>query len=98
MLKHYHGLIEERVDLKQDINYILHILKGSNMSKTYKIIEVVGTSSSSYDDAIKNAISEASKSLKALSWFEVVQMRGGIKDGKIEEYQVILKVGFRLLD
>jgi flavin-binding protein dodecin len=68
------------------------------MSKTYKIIEVVGTSNTSYDDAIKNAISEASKSLKALSWFEVVQMRGGIEDGKIEEYQVILKVGFRLLD
>ena len=68
------------------------------MSKTYKIIEVVGTSTTDYDDAIKNAISEASKSLKALSWFEVVQLRGGIKDGKIEEYQVILKVGFRLLD
>jgi len=68
------------------------------MSKTYKIIEVVGTSTTDYDDAIKNAISEVSKSLKALSWFEVVQLRGGIKDGKIEEYQVILKVGFRLLD
>jgi flavin-binding protein dodecin len=68
------------------------------MSKTYKIIEVVGTSAKSYDDAIENAISEASKSLKALSWFEVIQLRGGIKDGKIDEYQVILKVGFKLLD
>ena len=68
------------------------------MSKTYKIIEVVGTSNSSYDDAIKDAIEEASKSLKAMSWFEVVQMRGGIKDGKLDEYQVILKVGFRLLN
>ena len=68
------------------------------MGKTYKIIEIVGTSSKSYDDAVKNAVSEASKSLTGLSWFEVVQMRGGIKEGNIEEYQVILKVGFRLQD
>ena len=68
------------------------------MSKTYKIIELVGTSDKSYDEAIRNALKEASKSLKALSWFEVVQMRGGITDGEISEYQVILKVGFRLID
>ena len=68
------------------------------MSKTYKIIELVGISTESYDDAIKNAIKEASKTLKGLSWFEVAQMRGGFKDDEISEYQVILKVGFRLLD
>ena len=68
------------------------------MGKTYKIIEIVGISSKSYDDAVKNAVSEASKTLTGLSWFEIVQMRGGIKEGNIEEYQVILKVGFRLLD
>ena len=68
------------------------------MGKTYKIIEIVGTSSQSYEDAIRSAVEEASKSLKGLSWFEVVQMRGGIKEGKVDEYQVILKVGFRLLD
>ena len=68
------------------------------MGKTYKLIEIVGASSVSHEDAIKSAVSEASKSLKGLSWFEVVQMRGGIKEGKVEEYQVILKVGFRLLD
>jgi flavin-binding protein dodecin len=66
------------------------------MGKTYKIIEIVGISSKSYDDAVKNAVSEASKTLTGLSWFEIVQMRGGIKEGNIEEYQVILKVGFRL--
>ncbi len=66
--------------------------------KTYKIIELVGTSKDSYDAAIKNAVAQASKSLSALSWFEVVQMRGGIKDGKLDEYQVIVKVGFRLVD
>jgi flavin-binding protein dodecin len=68
------------------------------MSKTYKIIELVGVSSESYEKAIENAISEASKTLKGLGWFEVVQMRGGINDGKVNEFQVILKVGFRLLD
>ena len=68
------------------------------MSKTYKVIELVGVSDKSYENAIENAVSEAAKSLKGLSWFEVQQMRGGIKDGKVSEYQVILKVGFRLID
>ena len=68
------------------------------MDKTYKMIELVGTSTKGYESAIQNAISEASKSLKALGWFEVVQLRGGIKDGKISEYQAIIKVGFKLLD
>ena len=57
------------------------------MGKTYKIIEIVGTSTESYEKAIKNAIEEASNSLKGLSWFEVNQMRGGIKDGKVDEYR-----------
>jgi len=47
------------------------------MSKTYKMIEIVGVSSESHDDAIRSAVSEASKTLKGLSWFEVIQMRGG---------------------
>ena len=68
------------------------------MNKTYKIIELAGVSDKSYEHAIENAVAEAAKSLKGLSWFEVEQMRGGIKDGKISEYQVILKVGFRLID
>jgi flavin-binding protein dodecin len=68
-----------------------------NMSKTYKIIELVGISSKSYEDAIQNAVKEASQTLKGLSWFEVIQMRGGINKDKIAEYQVILKVGFRII-
>jgi flavin-binding protein dodecin len=68
------------------------------MDKVYKIIEVVGTSAKSYDDAIQNAIAEASKTLKGLAWFEVKEWRGGIKDDKISEYQAVLKVGFRLID
>jgi flavin-binding protein dodecin len=68
------------------------------MSKTYKLIELVGTSTKSYEDAIQNAVTQAAKSLKALSWYEVIQMRGAIIDGKVTEYQVILKVGFKLVD
>ena len=62
----------------------------------YKIIELVGTSETSVDDAIKNAIARASKTLKNLRWFEVAQVRGHIQDGSIGHYQVTLKVGFTL--
>jgi len=68
------------------------------MSKTYKLIELVGTSTESYEDAIANAIKQASKTLKAVSWYEVVQMRGAVNDGNVTEYQVILKVGFKLVE
>lgn len=67
------------------------------MSKTYKLIELVGTSTVSYENAIGNAIKQASKTLKAISWYEVVQMRGAVNNSKITEYQVILKVGFKLV-
>ena len=68
------------------------------MEKIYKIIEVVGCSPKNYDDAIKNAINEAAKTLKGMAWFEVKEMRGGVKDGMISEYQAICKIGFRLLE
>ena len=66
------------------------------MDRTYKIIELVGTSDKSYEESIQNAISKAAQSLKALSWFEIVQMRGAISEGKVTEYQVVLKIGFKL--
>ena len=62
----------------------------------YKIIELVGSSTKSTDDAIQNAIERASQTLDHLDWFEVVETRGHIDDGKIAHYQVVLKVGFRL--
>ena len=65
--------------------------------KTYKLIELVGTSSKGYEDAIQQAVSDASKTIKGMSWFEVVEFRGHINKGKIEEYQAKLKVGFRIL-
>jgi len=64
----------------------------------YKKIELVGSSKTGVEDAIQNAISSASKSLKHLDWFEVQEVRGDIQDGKVGYYQVTLKVGFRLND
>ncbi len=68
------------------------------MSDVYKLIEVVGTSTKSYEDAIQNAVTKASETIKAISWFQVVEQRGAVKDGKVSEYQVILKIGFKLVD
>ncbi|WP_372719821.1 dodecin [Immundisolibacter sp.] len=63
---------------------------------TYKIVEIVGSSPNGTDDAIRNAIAEASKTLRHLDWFEVVETRGHLADGKVGHFQVHLKVGFRL--
>jgi flavin-binding protein dodecin len=62
----------------------------------YKIVEIVGTSEQSISKAIDNAVGKASGTLRHLGWFEVVQMRGDIKDGKVNRYQVTLKIGFTL--
>lgn len=62
----------------------------------YKVIEVVGSSTESIDDAIRAAVTRASKTLKHLNWFEVVEIRGHLQDGKIAHFQVKVKIGFRL--
>jgi flavin-binding protein dodecin len=66
------------------------------MPGTYKITEIVGTSPTSFAEATKSAVAEAAKTVRHLEWFEVVQMRGRIKEGTVAEFQVILKVGFKL--
>jgi len=63
---------------------------------TYKVIEIVGSSPVSIDDAIKNAVSRASTTLNNLNWFEVVETRGHIENGQVAHFQVVLKIGFRL--
>lgn len=65
---------------------------------TYKKIEIVGSSRTSVDDAIQNAVAEASKTLQNLEWFEVTEIRGHIQDGKVGHFQVSMKIGFRLKD
>ena len=62
----------------------------------YKILELVGSSEASIEDAIKNAISRAAKTIREMKWFEVVQTRGHIENGAVRHYQVTLRVGFTL--
>ena len=62
----------------------------------YKLVELVGSSPVSSDDAIRNAIETAAATLRHIDWFEVVESRGHVVDGKVAHYQVTLKVGFRL--
>jgi len=66
------------------------------MGGTYKLIEIVGTSPISFAEAVKAAIAEASKTIRHLDWFEVVEQRGSIAEGKVQEFQVTLKVGFKI--
>ncbi|MEO6118512.1 MAG: dodecin [Methylotenera sp.] len=64
----------------------------------YKLIDLVGSSTIGTDDAIKNAIAKAALTVKHLDWFELVETRGHIVDGRITHYQVTIKVGFRIED
>ena len=64
----------------------------------YKVIELVGSSENSIEDAINAAVGRASKTLRNLRWFEVVDTRGHIEDGKVRHYQVRLKLGFTMED
>lgn len=66
--------------------------------KTFKLVELVGSSDESIQQAVRNAIKRASVSLKGLSWFEVTQIRGQIANGDVSQFQVTMKVGFRILD
>ena len=66
------------------------------MAKAYKKIEVVGISEKSLSKAIDNAVSKANDSVRGLAWFEVDEVRGQIKDGKVSEYQVSVKIGFKI--
>ena len=64
----------------------------------YKSVEVTGSSSEGVKEAIDRAIAKASETLRNLDWFEVMDIRGHIADGKVAHYQVTLKIGFRLED
>jgi flavin-binding protein dodecin len=62
----------------------------------YKLVDIVGSSAAGTDDAIRNAIETAAKTLRRIDWFEVVETRGHVADGKVAHFQVTLRVGFRL--
>ncbi len=67
-------------------------------SHIYKIIELVGSSNIGTDDAVRNAIAKAAKTVKHMDWFEVVETRGHIANGQVAHYQVTVKIGFRIED
>ena len=62
----------------------------------YKTVELTGTSTTTIDDAVNNAIARASETLHSLRWFEVVQVRGAIENAAVSQWQIIMKVGFTL--
>lgn len=66
------------------------------MGGIYKIVEIVGTSPQSFAEAVKAAVTEAGKTIRHMDWFEVVDQRGRIANGAVAEFQVTLKIGFKL--
>ena len=67
------------------------------MSKhVYKLVDLVGSSTAGTDDAIRNAIETAALTIRNIDWYQLVESRGHVKDGKVAHYQVTLKIGFRI--
>ena len=67
-------------------------------NKIYKLVEIVGTSEESFAKAVSAGVERASETLRNLDWFEVTELRGRVSNGKVSQYQVKMKVGFRLDD
>ncbi|GAB16746.1 hypothetical protein GOEFS_013_00100 [Gordonia effusa NBRC 100432] len=65
-------------------------------NNVYRVTEIVGSSPTSIDDAIKSAIARTSKTVRNIDWFEVVDTRGHVEDGAIAHFQVTLKIGFKI--
>ena len=79
--------------------YARHRSRLRGMSnRSYRISEIVGTSPDGIDQAIRNGVERAGQTLRHLDWFEVQQVRGQVKDGQVEHFQVTMKIGFRLED
>lgn len=72
--------------------------KETHMERTYKKIEIVGSSDTSFGEAAQNAVAKACQSLRHVDWFEVTEMRGLVENAKVKEFQVTVKIGFRLED
>jgi len=66
--------------------------------RVYKLIELTGTSPTSVEDAVQNATKRAHKTVKNLSWFQVIETRGNIEKGKVHHWQVTIKIGFAVED
>ena len=62
----------------------------------WKVIEIVGESKESFADAVRNAIEETGKTVKQMQWFEATSFRGNIQEGKVSQFQVVVKIGFKV--
>jgi flavin-binding protein dodecin len=62
----------------------------------WKVIEIVGESPESFANAVRNAVSEAGKTVKQMQWFEITSFRGTIQDGKVNQFQAVVKIGFKV--
>ncbi len=67
-------------------------------SRTYRLTEIVGTSPEGIDQAVRNGVARAAQSLRHVDWFEVTDIRGYVRDGQVDHFQVSIKIGFRLED
>jgi dodecin len=83
-----------RIDLAHQRRFAMPVTEMKD--HVYKILELVGSSEKSIEDAIQNAITRASKTIREMKWFEVVQTRGHVEKGSVRHYQVTLRVGFTL--
>jgi len=72
------------------------VKKGGLMERVYKRVELVGISPKSFEDAVNNAVEKASKTLHGMAWFEVMEQHGRISEGKVVEYQAVIKVAFKV--
>ena len=70
--------------------------KSNEGNHVYKMLELTGTSTKSCDDAVQNAIGRAGKTVRNMRWFQVLETRGSIEEGRVSEWQVTVKCGFRL--
>jgi len=68
----------------------------SDQDRTYKLVEIVGTSEQSFAAAVSSGVERASQTLRNIDWFEVTELRGRVHEGKVAQYQVKMKVGFRI--
>ena len=66
------------------------------MPGTYKMVEIVGTSPTSFAEAVRAGVAEASKTIRHINWSEVIEQRGRIVNGAVQEFQVTMKVGFKI--
>jgi dodecin len=75
-----------------------HYMEDQMTDRTYRVTEIVGTSPTTIDAAIRNGLDRAAQTLRHLDWFEVTQIRGQLEGGEVAHFQVGMKVGFRLED